>query len=153
MTGDEVVEEWVARLEIRRCAEQYARAADTGDADLFIAQFATPGVIEAPDATYTGPEELRGVVVGLCSRFDATFHGVLNQTAEIAGETADAQTYCLARHFFRDRKGAASCFEMTIRYHDELVRNDGAWRFSRRRLEVIATQRFPVHAGPTVKFG
>lgn len=146
MTGGDVVEEWIARLEIRRCAEQYAHAADLGDADLFVAQFAPDGVIEAPNGTHTGAQELRGVIDGLRSRFAATFHAVLNQTSEIAGDTATAQTYCLARHFYRDRAGSASCFEMTIRYHDELTCINGQWRFSRRRLELVATQRFQADA-------
>jgi hypothetical protein len=84
------------RIEIRDLAFRYARAVDRRD-------WALAETLFTEDATLKGPRfELVGraqIVRGLRSveRYRATFHGVHNQTLEIAGDEAAGETYCVAK--------------------------------------------------------
>ncbi|MDB5556629.1 MAG: hypothetical protein JWL86_6613 [Rhizobium sp.] len=133
-------EDVTTRLALREAAERYGAAVDRRDPELFAAQFTRDGVLVAPRGRYAGHDELRKVPPMMAALYEGTFHGVLSQVAEIDGHTAKAETYCIARHFFHDSAGQHLCYEMTIRYQDDLVLHDGRWLFSRRELLVDFTQ-------------
>lgn len=138
-SGGESLEDALA---LRRLAELYALGVDTNDGDLFAAQFAGDGVLEAPRGRFAGREALRGVPAMMRKRYDRTFHAVFNQAATVTGDEARAQTYCIARHFYRDATGHPVCYEMTIRYQDHFIRSEAGWRFARRALIVDGAHRF-----------
>lgn len=146
---DQRRDELLAGLELRRVAERYAFAVDRGDGALFAAQFVSDGVLESPRGRFAGWDELATVPVVSKQRYLATFHAVLNQLAEVARETASAETYCIARHFLRDADGRCNCHEMTIRYQDQFRRSNGTWLLARRKLVVDAFWTFPVEKRPT----
>jgi hypothetical protein len=131
-------------LATRRLAERYAVAVDRGDGALFAAQFTADGVLEAPRGRFEGRAALAGVPPMMRGLYRSTWHGVLGQAVDFAGDDGDGETYCIARHFHDDRDGRPSCYEMTIRYADRFVRRDGAWLIAHRRLIVDASHRFPV---------
>lgn len=131
-------------LATRRLAERYAMAVDRGDGDLFAAQFAPDGVLEAPRGRFEGRAALAGVPPMMRGLYRRTWHGVLGQVVDITGDAGEGETYCIARHYHDDSGGRPSCYEMTIRYGDRFVRRDGAWLIAHRRLVVDATHRFPV---------
>lgn len=131
-------------LAIRRLADRYALAVDTGDGELFAAQFTTDGVLEAPRGRFAGRQALSGVPQMLRERYSRTFHAVLNQVPEIVDDQASAQTYSIARHFFHGGAGQQQCTEMTIRYLDRFQRTADGWLFTRRKLVVDAIQTFQV---------
>lgn len=131
-------------LAIRRLADCYALAADTCDGDLFAAQFTADGVLEAPRGRFVGRQALTGVPRMLREHYCRTFHAVLNQVPVINGDEASAQTYSIARHFFRDGTGQPLCTEMTIRYQDRFRQTANGWLFFRRELVVDATRTFQV---------
>ncbi len=62
----------------------------------------------------------------------------------ISGDTAAAETYAIARHFFRDAAECHLCYEMTIRYQDCFEKTAAGWRLASRTLVVDATRTFPV---------
>jgi hypothetical protein len=131
-------------LATRRLAERYAVAVDRGDGALFADQFAADGVLEAPRGRFEGRDALAGVPPMMRGLYRRTWHGVLGQAVDFAGDAGDGETYAIARHFFDDRDGRPACYEMTIRYADRFVRRDGAWLIAHRRLLVDATHRFAV---------
>jgi hypothetical protein len=86
------------------------------------------------------------IVRGLRSveRYRATFHGVHNQTLEIAGDEAAGETYCVANHLL-ERDGRSFKLDWGIRYQDRYRRgDDGAWRIARRELIVDWEQEAPL---------
>jgi hypothetical protein len=141
-------EEFTTRLALREAAERYGIAVDRRDSELFVAQFTGDGVLIAPRGRFAGHDELRKVPPMMAELYEGTFHGVLSQVAEIDGQAAKAETYCIARHFFHDATGQHLCYEMTIRYQDDFVRRDGRWLFSRRELLVDFAHTFQAGALP-----
>ena len=132
------------RLAIRTLCDRYAVAVDRGDAALFAAQFAPDGVLVAPRGRFEGREALAGVPPMMRGLYLKTFHAVLTHAVEIGGDRASGETYCIARHLYRDREGVLTCYEMTIRYQDAFARIDGAWLIASRELVVDFTHRYPV---------
>jgi len=138
-------------LATRRLAERYALAVDRGDGALFADQFTPEGVLEAPRGRFVGREALAGVPPMMRGLYRRTWHGVLTQVVDFAGDAGEGETYAIARHFHDDRDGRPACFEMTIRYLDRFVRQGDAWLIAERRLVVDATHRFPVDGDSTRK--
>ncbi len=131
-------------LALRRLAERYAVAVDRGDGDMFAAQFTRDGELLATRGRFVGRAALATVPAMMRGLYLKTFHAVLTQVADVKDDFATVETYSYARHFYRDREGRSMCYEMTIRYQDRCVRDDGAWLFARRELIVDAACRFPV---------
>lgn len=145
-------DELLDALALRRVADRYAVAADRRDAEFFAAQFTEDGELIAPRGHFVGREAL-STVPKLLERYEKTFHAVLSQVAEISGDNASAETYCIARHFFHDSAGKYLCYEMTIRYQDAFRRIGSDWRFSRRELITDATSTFAVEEHPSSAAG
>lgn len=127
---------------LRRVSERYAYAVDTGDGDLLAQQFTADGAVIAPRGTFEGLAQLRGIPAMVASRYLKTFHAVLNQAVKPVEGGAEGETYCIARHYFRDPAGRYLCYEMTIRYQDRFVRTPDGWRLARRELVVVGTHTY-----------
>jgi hypothetical protein len=137
-------EELLEAAALRRLAERYAVAVDRGDGALFAAQFTAAGELIAPRGRFAGREELARVPVMMRDLYLRTFHAVLTQAPVFDGDRAVAETYCIARHYYRDRAERLMCYEMTIRYQDAFERTSGEWLIARRELIVDATSQSPV---------
>ncbi|MBN9061828.1 MAG: hypothetical protein BGP06_14910 [Rhizobiales bacterium 65-9] len=135
-------DEILQRFALRQTAERYAVAVDRGDGALFAAQFTPDGELVAPRGVFAGRDSLSTVPAMMRGLYEKTFHAVLTQVAEIEGDEATAETYCIARHLYRDGEQRRMCYEMTIRYQDRFARLGGAWLFARRELIVDAAYRF-----------
>ncbi|RVW06298.1 nuclear transport factor 2 family protein [Rhodococcus spongiicola] len=70
--------------------------------------------------------------------FDRTFHFAGNQLIELAGDTADTETYAMAQHTNAADAGNPNRGFLTVwlRYLDRFERRDGRWAIADRRLEV-----------------
>lgn len=141
-------------LALRDLAQCYAAAADNLDGELFASLFAQDATLsvhypQAPARLIEGSAAIAGVVRSLGERFAATFHFVGNHQAQVAGDTAVGEAYCLAHHLHRDADGAPADLRMAIRYADAYVRAaDGTWRFQRRAVNVLWQWLSPVAASP-----
>ena len=134
---------WPDRLAIREAAERYAQAVDRRDYALLGALFTE----DAHLAIYSGEpgsgtlrHEMHGraaIVSALrgIERYDRTSHFVGNQLARVEGDTATAETYCLAHHI-HERDGVVVDLTLAIRYRDRLVRAGDGWIFAERILLV-----------------
>jgi hypothetical protein len=142
------------RLAIREAADRYARAVDGRDYALLDSLFTG----DAHLAIYSGEpgsrtlrhemhgreaivEALRGI-----ERYDRTRHRVGSQRARVEGDTATAETWCLAHHI-HEVEGVVVDRTLAIRYRDRLVREGDGWRFAERILVVDWESERPLRAG------
>ena len=131
---------------LRRSAEIYAQGADRKDKQLWRSVLADDCRIEGPGFVTEGLEATLMSIDGLAQMFRSTFHRVHNQTVMIDGDRASGETYCTADHLLND---ADQILRWTIRYLDEWRRDGDAWRFTRRKLELLWEETVPV----TVRHG
>lgn len=135
-------------IALRRVSERYAYAVDVGDGDLLVAQFTPDGIVESPRGKFEGHEQLRGIPAMVAGRYLKTFHAVLNQMVDPIEGGAEGETYCIARHYFRDPAGRYLCYEMTIRYQDRFARTSDGWKLARRSLTVVGTHTYEAQETP-----
>ena len=135
------------RLALRLLAEQYARGADTCDAELYADVFTDDAVLDTSRSTVEGREDLLTVAPRL-SRYEATMHFVGNHDVVFDPDDADRATglvYCVAEHIYLV-DGQRRNYVMNIRYHDDYVRGTDGWRIGRRRLELLWDDDRPLTA-------
>ncbi len=131
------------RLALRRLAEQYARGADTRDAELYADVFTDDGVLVTTRGEVTGREELLTIAPRL-GRYRATMHLVGNHYAEFQdADHATGIAYCQASHVTARDEGD-TVYVMQIVYHDDYVREPRGWRIAKRRLELLWDEDRPL---------
>jgi SnoaL-like domain len=64
-------------------------------------------------------------------------------TLSLDGDRATGDGYCLAHHLSVGEDGRRTMMIASIRYLDELVKQDGQWLFAERRLMVDWTETRP----------
>ncbi|GAB3628912.1 hypothetical protein PTE30175_00524 [Pandoraea terrae] len=127
---------------IYELACRYAQAVDRRD-------FAGVAALFASEASIVGPgfrmDGIDAIVSGMSAlnQYSATQHHIHQQFAEVDGNVATAETYCVANHLYT-RDGVARKLDWGIRYQDKLCYQDGRWRFVERNLLVDWTQDLPV---------
>ncbi|MDO5633241.1 MAG: nuclear transport factor 2 family protein [Paracoccus sp. (in: a-proteobacteria)] len=139
------------RLALRELIDAYAFCADSRDAQGQMALFTTDTVFEvfmdAKDPTPTqvvrGRDDLFPVFDNL-NTYPLTMHFNGQSRVEIDGDTATGLTYCRAHHII-GQGDARQIMIATIRYIDRMVKQDGAWLFSNRKLMVDWTETRPCH--------
>lgn len=115
----------------------YGRALDSRDFAGFEQLFARDAeFVSGPGGPARGPAAIRALLEGLLKQNAAPvpgrdFHLFFNETIEVKGDQATA----LSKGGFMVR-GQNNRLEMSIlaNYHDQLVREDGRWKFKRRQI-------------------
>jgi uncharacterized protein (TIGR02246 family) len=132
------VEARLRRLEdleqIRALLMEYRRALDEKDFRGYAALFARDGVFSAGTMKATGPDEIYELVDGmrgtlLTDRRGDDFHLVANIAIDVDGDRATATSTWAYVVRGDDETPVLSKLG---RYEDELVREDGRWRFQHR---------------------
>lgn len=124
------------RLALRMLVEQYARGADTRDAELYADVFTDDGYMHTGRGEIVGREALLTVAPRL-ARYRVTMHLVGNHYVTFDdADHAHGLAYCQASHI-REEEGGDWVYVMYIVYHDTYVREPRGWRISRRRLELL----------------
>ena len=126
---------------LRRTAEIYAQGADRKDKQLWRSVLADDCRIEGPGFVTEGLDATLQSIDALGQMFRSTLHKIHNQTVMIEGDEARGETYCTADHLMND---ADQLLRWTIRYLDEWRREGGAWRITRRKLELLWEEIVPV---------
>lgn len=130
-------------LALRALVEQYARGADTRDAELFTDAFTADGCLITSRGETLGPDVLATLAPDL-GRYKATSHLVANHDVVFDGDdTAHGTAYCQASHV-RDVDAIDAVYVMQIAYHDRYVRSAGDWRIKERRLELLWAEDRPL---------
>ncbi|WP_157216772.1 nuclear transport factor 2 family protein [Flavisphingomonas formosensis] len=129
------------KQELAELVLNYARGCDTQDPEIFKAIFAEDGVIESPQATMVGRDQIVDVVPRMLGEmYLRCMHFVGNMLFDVKGDTATGEVYCLAHHLTRESDSQASDFIMSIKYADAFRRVDGRWLIARRRLNLGWTE-------------
>ena len=139
---------------LRQIVEAYARTVDRRRPQETAELFAVDGVLEIYDGDpeaggtlqrdRTGREQIAAAMERL-SMYEVTTHFLGQHMAELDGDHATGETYCLAHHITRHADGKRTCYIMSIRYLDDFRRDDdGVWRIAKRRLAVDWTDDRPL---------
>lgn len=129
---------------IRQLSFRYARAADRRDYAAFAEVFLEEGSLVLPETTLDGLPAIQAAMAQL-EQFTRTQHFVQNVLAEVSGDEASAEVYCLASHIYL-KAGAQHKLDWGIRYLDELQRTSEGWRIRRRELIREWVQDLPLLA-------
>jgi hypothetical protein len=138
------------RLAVRELIDAYAHCADRRDATGQMALFtADARFLVFMDATASEPtQQLQGreslaPVFDNLNTYAATTHFNGQSTISLDGDRAAGESYCLAHHLTVGTDGQRTMMVASIRYLDELVKQDGQWLFAERRLMVDWTETRP----------
>ena len=141
------------RLAIRELIDAYAHCADRRDAKGQMALFTgDTRFLVFMDATAAEPaQELHGreslaPVFDDLNQYVATMHFNGQSTILLDGDRATGESYCLAHHLKVGQDGQRTMMIASIRYLDELVKQDGQWLFAERRLMVNWAETRPFAA-------
>jgi ketosteroid isomerase-like protein len=138
------------RLAIRELIDAYAHCADRRDAKGQMALFTgdtrflvfMDATVAKPTQELHGRESLAPVFDDL-NQYVATMHFNGQSTILLDGDRATGESYCLAHHLKVGQDGQRTMMIASIRYLDELVKQDGQWLFAERRLMVNWTETRP----------
>lgn len=125
-------------LAIERLMYLYARCADTKDYAGFSSVFSEAAVFEhmGNEVTpYTAIEQMMHAL----DNFGATMHQVTNVFYSVDGDKAEGETYCIAAHLSKEESGRSK-IDMGIIYRDQLQREAGGWRITRRVFDLQWSQ-------------
>ena len=118
------------RLAIAETLALYCRGIDRCDPEQLAAVFALDAVVDYGDGAKPIAETIPGLIAGL-GAMRLTQHTISNTVIRITGETAKAETQCVALHLIPSPDGE---IELTVggRYLDRLIRREGRWRIAER---------------------
>lgn len=122
--------ELAARLAIAETLALYCRGIDRCDPGQLAAAFTPDAMIDYGDGVKPIAETIPRLMAGLGS-MRLTQHNVTNTVMRIDGETAKAETNCVALHLIPAPEGE---IELVVggRYLDRLVSQDGRWLIAER---------------------
>lgn len=124
------ITELADRLAIAETLALYCRGIDRCDPDQLAAAFTPDALIDYGDGTRPIAEVIPGLMAGLRA-MRLTQHNISNTVMRIAGDTARAETNCVALHILPGPDGA---IELVVggRYLDTLARCEGRWLIAER---------------------
>ena len=103
--------------------------------------------LSGPGYAMTGHQELDAGYLAI-EMYSATMHCVHNQMAELEGDRATGELYCVANHLY-EKDGVPFKLDMGIRYEDRYERGAAGWRIAERILNLIWQQDLPLEATAT----
>lgn len=136
---------------IRDLIDAYAHHADRREPEAQAAVFAEDGQVRLfqgdptthePEQVITGRANLAETFDHLIRQYDATTYLNGQSTVSVDGDTASAESYCLAHHLTQEQ-GERVLIVMAIRYLDVFRRTGEGWRIARRDLVFDWTDRRP----------
>lgn len=120
------------RIAIDEVLARYCRGVDRCDASELERVFAADAVIDYGDGAKPRDETIAALMQGL-GAMRLTHHNIGNVLCEIEGETARAETYCVAYHVLPGAEGDEIELVVGGRYLDSLRKDDdGAWLITER---------------------
>ena len=138
------------RVAIRTLIDAWGHYADRRMADAQAALLVEDGVVTIydgepdgrdPVGVRNGRAELREAL-DVLNRYTHTTHLNGQSALSVRGDRAIGETYCMAHHLYDD-EGQRKLLLMAIRYYDEFVRVDEAWRFASRILVIDWSETRP----------
>lgn len=151
MTPEERMQQIFDKQEIHELMSHYAERIDAKDPAGAAACFAADG-IGVYWGDYKGPAAIEARLTGILDQFAATSHHLSNVQITLDGERATVLSYVYAFHRYAENYEAMHYWG---RWVDELVKELGHWRFTRREVVGVGTigpghddpSRLPGHPG------
>jgi hypothetical protein len=118
------------RMAIAETLALYCRGIDRCDPAQLAAAFTPDACIDYGDGARPVADVIPGLMAGL-GAMRLTQHNISNTVMRITGDTARAETNCVALHLIPAPEGEV---EVVVggRYLDRLVRHEGAWLIAER---------------------
>jgi SnoaL-like domain len=118
------------RLAIAETLALYCRGIDRCEPEQLAAAFTPDALIDYGDGARAIAEVIPGLMAGL-GAMRLTQHNISNTVMRITGETARAETNCVALHLIPTPDGE---IELTVggRYLDRLAKREGRWLIAER---------------------
>jgi len=119
-------------LEIQQLFIDYGHHLDAGDFEAYASLFANEGeVLLGPLGRAKGRDQIRSLMeTALDGAIGTSFHVISSPMIALRGDTATSDVMWTVVHRKEDGHPSLS---MIGRHRDELVREDGRWRFLKRR--------------------
>jgi len=131
MAEENLPQESRDHIEIRELRSKYGHAIDhgaaTGDWEEFMDLYTENAVLEYPQATITGHEEIRDFCDEIEKMYDFSMHTTQMPVIDIDGDEATGRWYMLVAYTATD----GSEGQVMGEYEDNYRRMDGKWKFSR----------------------
>jgi 3-phenylpropionate/cinnamic acid dioxygenase small subunit len=137
MTAETALRQLADRTAIRDVILRYARGVDRRDWALVASCFATDAFADYDDVVKGTATEMIAVIAPALARFANTMHVMGNQLIELAGDTAESETYAVCYH----RLGENRVMVVGLRYLDRLQRDRERWLIQRRVVKFEWLQR------------
>lgn len=125
---ESIVRELADRQAIMDCAVRFSRGVNRLDKDLLLSVF-HPDAVDDHGFFVGNREDFLNWIDSVYTGLDATQHFVTNQTVELDGDTAHAETYWLVANV---AKNSVSVTLRGGRYIDRFERRNGAWAIAAR---------------------
>ena len=118
------------RLAIAETLALYCRGIDRCDPEQLAAAFTPDAMIDYGDGARLVAEVIPGLMAGL-GAMRLTQHNIGNTVMRVDGDTARAETNCVALHIIPGPEGEV---ELAVggRYLDRLAKREGRWRIAER---------------------
>jgi hypothetical protein len=133
------------RAEIEDLQARYMFALDFRDADAYAATFSTDGVLDYGAGAVSGRDAIRNHMAGLNKRAQAEAakdtsglrpaagrHNIANIVLKVDGDKAIGRAYWF--HMGDNNPGRTAVLDSFGHYEDEMVKVDGKWLFSKRKI-------------------
>jgi|SRR5581483_9164131 len=131
-----------AKEEIRNLLQEYRRTLDLRDLRAFSALFASNGTWTGASGEATGPEAIYTMLTAALAENPpwpgaTLWHLITDPTITVDGDRATADSLWM---HVRRGEGDTPLLPTLGRYEDELVVEDGSWRFLRRAVTRLIPQ-------------
>ena len=130
-----VVDELRSAEEIRNVLVRYGLYLDSKNFEGYVSLFTRDGVLDAPLGAATGPENIRAMLGNVLGPINAGFHIYANPLIEVDGDEATSMSRF---SYVQAIEGELPELRMVGHYDDHLRREDGQWKFARRKISIDA---------------
>jgi hypothetical protein len=120
------------RLNINDLYARYNHAIDSGNGEAWAGTFTPTGTFTSGGRTQTGAVELVPFAAGFAARLKGR-HWTNNLVVDADGDGARGSCYLMLLRLTPGEQPPASVLTTAI-YHDTLVKDGGAWKFSSRSV-------------------
>lgn len=131
------------RAQIEDLQARYMLALDSGDVDTYVSTFTPDGVLDIGDGPIKGRDAIRKIIGGMPGRKAESAeapklrpatgrHNITNIVIKVEGNKAYGRAYWF--HYGNNNPQRTATLDSYGHYEDEMVKIDGKWLFTLRRI-------------------